>query len=352
MRSLGTTPTSGAAPGSGHARPEQAAADDSAAGPVLGHSAARSPLTGSPLSDEAGHVAAGAPLSDAQHRDRTGSGSTFAEPTPFDADRFRSTWAAPSPAGRPEQVDDGLLAVDPAGGDDPADRSARADDPLTRSVHPGATAARADDPLAEAPPFRSFRPRPAAESAPDTANRADDSPAGGGEQPDGAAGQQSLATHNAALHSAGLPSLQDTLATGRRARGDEPAAPDDQPAPVPGGRRARRAAEVSDDDLELTAPSRRPGDVEQTRITVWDAATVGQYREEWYDVKAQFVDDPTAALARARELLTGAVHELSEALLAERDELDPSRQGSAPDTEGMRVALRGYREFLDRILSL
>ncbi len=42
----------------------------------------------------------------------------------------------------------------------------------------------------------------------------------------------------------------------------------------------------------------------------------------------------------------------AEALLAERDELDPLRSTPSPDTESMRVAMRRYREFLDRILAL
>ncbi len=69
-------------------------------------------------------------------------------------------------------------------------------------------------------------------------------------------------------------------------------------------------------------------------------------------MKAEFVDDPVTALTRAHDLLTDAVNELTEVLLAERDELDPLRGTDTPDTESMRMAMRGYREFLERILSL
>ena len=59
-----------------------------------------------------------------------------------------------------------------------------------------------------------------------------------------------------------------------------------------------------------------------------------------------------AALTRAHDLLTEAVNELTESLLAERDGLDPLQTTSTPDTESMRMAMRGYREFLDRIMAL
>ena len=96
----------------------------------------------------------------------------------------------------------------------------------------------------------------------------------------------------------------------------------------------------------------RPGDVGQTRVMFFDDEAIQQFHVEWHDVKAQFVDDPVTALTRARDLLTEAVHELTGSLLAERDQLDPLRVSSTPDTESMRMAMRNYRDFLDRILAL
>jgi hypothetical protein len=96
----------------------------------------------------------------------------------------------------------------------------------------------------------------------------------------------------------------------------------------------------------------RPGDVVESQIAFWDDEAVTHFRSQWHEVKAEFVDDPVAALTRAHDLLTEAVNELTESLLAERDELDPLQTTSTPDTESMRMAMRGYREFLDRILAL
>ncbi|WP_430779905.1 hypothetical protein [Actinoplanes sp. G11-F43] len=86
--------------------------------------------------------------------------------------------------------------------------------------------------------------------------------------------------------------------------------------------------------------------------SVWDEDAARHFRAAWHEVKAEFVDDPVTALTRAHDLLTDAVNELTEVLLAERDELDPLRGNGTPDTESMRMAMRGYREYLERILSL
>jgi hypothetical protein len=122
-------------------------------------------------------------------------------------------------------------------------------------------------------------------------------------------------------------------------------------------RRGRRAAPDDDDDEpEAQYPREdqplRPGDVAEGHIAFWDDDATRHFRAAWHEVKAEFVDDPVRALTRAHDLLTDAVNELTEALLAERDELDPLRGTATPDTESMRMAMRGYREFLDRILSL
>ena len=149
----------------------------------------------------------------------------------------------------------------------------------------------------------------------------------------------------------------------------------DETTPADAGRKAaatadtdRTSAEIGRDDPATTggpvdADARpdaeeksdaplRPGDVEETLIAFWDDKAIERFRGEWHEVKADFVDDPVAALTRAHDLITEAVDDLSEALLAERDQLDPLRTTSTPDTESMRMAMRGYREFLDRILAL
>ncbi|WP_433829418.1 hypothetical protein ACQP2E_08085 [Actinoplanes sp. CA-015351] len=109
----------------------------------------------------------------------------------------------------------------------------------------------------------------------------------------------------------------------------------------------RRTGRRSSRDEESPAAE----EIEISR-TVWDEDAARHFRAAWHEVKAEFVDDPVNALTRAHDLLTDAVNELTEVLLAERDDLDPLRGTGTPDTESMRMAMRNYREFLERILSL
>jgi hypothetical protein len=144
----------------------------------------------------------------------------------------------------------------------------------------------------------------------------------------------------ATVPTSGIPSLakQPVPAAGRRATDLEDA--DSLP-------RAGRS-----EDKPASSGPLKPGDVQISQIAFWDEEAITHFRKQWHEVKADFVDDPVAALTRAHDLLTEAVNELTEALLAERDELDPLDGKATPDTESMRMAMRGYRDFLDRILAL
>ncbi|MEV1287596.1 hypothetical protein [Micromonospora sp. NPDC049679] len=102
----------------------------------------------------------------------------------------------------------------------------------------------------------------------------------------------------------------------------------------------------------MPATGLRPGDVAESPIAVWSEERAQSYRDQWHDVKAIFVDAPEEAVAQAQALVADAVHALAETLLAEQMNLDPRRQSLSPDTETLRMAMRRYRDFLDRVLAL
>jgi hypothetical protein len=97
---------------------------------------------------------------------------------------------------------------------------------------------------------------------------------------------------------------------------------------------------------------RAPGDLDESAIALWPDGTAERLREQWRDLQVRFVDDPTGAVAGAKDLVTEAVQDLADALLAAQAELDPYKSTDRADTESMRVAMRRYREFLDRVLAL
>jgi hypothetical protein len=77
------------------------------------------------------------------------------------------------------------------------------------------------------------------------------------------------------------------------------------------------------------------------------------FRDRWRDVQLRFVDDPRGAADDAAALIDEAVDALANSLRSQKDQLaGAAATDSAHDTEQLRVRLRSYRDFLDRLLDL
>lgn len=109
----------------------------------------------------------------------------------------------------------------------------------------------------------------------------------------------------------------------------------------------REAAEAGD-KTELM-----PGDVpDEPASALFDPGAAESFRNRWQRVQMQFVDDPRSAAEQARALVDDVFAALREALTNQRGALDDWQSGQSGDTEQLRVAVRRYRDFLNRMLGL
>lgn len=79
------------------------------------------------------------------------------------------------------------------------------------------------------------------------------------------------------------------------------------------------------------------------------------FRAHWDEVQIGFVDDPLQSVKRADELVAQVMTSLAATFARERAQLENfmATQGQGgPDTENLRVALRRYRSFFQRLLTL
>jgi hypothetical protein len=82
-----------------------------------------------------------------------------------------------------------------------------------------------------------------------------------------------------------------------------------------------------------------------------NAAT--DFRLRWNRVQRDFVDDPTAAVRAADELVAQVTESLTETFARHRSALEQCLdQTDAATTETLRIALRQYRSFFERLLSI
>ncbi|MEU2701413.1 MULTISPECIES: hypothetical protein [Micromonospora] len=92
------------------------------------------------------------------------------------------------------------------------------------------------------------------------------------------------------------------------------------------------------------------GAVPADAATLFAPEAAQGFRDRWRDVQLRFVDDPRAAVGEAESLVEEAIEALSTALREQRTRLGAWQESGSTDTEQLRVAVRGYRDFLDRVL--
>jgi hypothetical protein len=76
------------------------------------------------------------------------------------------------------------------------------------------------------------------------------------------------------------------------------------------------------------------------------------YGSRWNSVKGEFVDEPRRAVADADALVGELLDELQELFKAQRSDIERGLDADETSTEDLRLALRRYRSFFDRLLSI
>ena len=77
------------------------------------------------------------------------------------------------------------------------------------------------------------------------------------------------------------------------------------------------------------------------------------YRGRWDKVQTSFVDEPRSAVEHADSLVANVVKRIAEQFASEREQLEKQwDRGENINTEDLRQALKRYRAFFDRLLTV
>jgi len=98
-----------------------------------------------------------------------------------------------------------------------------------------------------------------------------------------------------------------------------------------------------------TAQAATPAAAAATLLASVDAESV---RRQFLDIQAGFVDEPRQAVQQAGELVDDLVRQVTQSLTAERERLQGNLSAGTTSTEDLRLALRAYRAYVDRLLGL
>ncbi|MGW1893456.1 hypothetical protein ACWCP6_24885 [Streptomyces sp. NPDC002004] len=133
--------------------------------------------------------------------------------------------------------------------------------------------------------------------------------------------------------------------------------PPGAPAPAAGeptrsgarGTAARRTEEPPGDPAPHTSPHADAEDEESQRLLTPDDED--GFRARWREIQNRFVDDPPQAVDAADGLVADVMQRLAETFADHKHGLEEQwKRGEQADTEELRLALRHYRSFFNRLL--
>jgi cytoskeletal protein RodZ len=169
--------------------------------------------------------------------------------------------------------------------------------------------------------------------------------------------------HSTAAERLGGPSeAEEASATSTEEAPDEEAADEEAAdeeaadAKAPDEAPDEEAADAKAPDEEV--PDEKAADTKaadtngHANVTLIDPDRAESYRGRWKELKGDFVDEPRTAVRGANELVGEVLDELEQLFRRQRDELEAGLDSDDTSTEDLRQALRKYRSFFDRLLSV
>jgi hypothetical protein len=122
------------------------------------------------------------------------------------------------------------------------------------------------------------------------------------------------------------------------------------------------ATQMPTDQLEISR-DRQPPETPSKIVAVtkegealaplFPAAVADDFRSRWSAVQGGFVDDPGQAVRHGDELVSEVLKSLADSFSGQRAKLEgQENQTDKASTEDLRIALRRYRAFFERLLSL
>jgi hypothetical protein len=92
---------------------------------------------------------------------------------------------------------------------------------------------------------------------------------------------------------------------------------------------------------------------QEPNVPLFVPSDTQDFRSRWERIQSGFVDEPRTAVVKADELVANAIKRLAEVFATERHNMEAEwDKTDNVSTEDLRIALRRYRSFFDRLLSV
>jgi len=115
---------------------------------------------------------------------------------------------------------------------------------------------------------------------------------------------------------------------------------------------ADRPSSTADVAKDLERP-RAEGSSDDAAGALFQQDEANDFRKRWTDIQTGFVDEPRRSVEQADALVAEVIKRLASSFAEERSRLEGQwGRGDDVSTEDLRVALKRYRAFFDRLLNV
>ena len=119
--------------------------------------------------------------------------------------------------------------------------------------------------------------------------------------------------------------------------------------------RIERKEQRTEERMEQRVPERRsPVDTINDELEpLFEEEAARKFRSRWLTIQSKFVDDPRDSVKQADELVADIIKDVTMSFADRRIGLEKQwNSGENISTEDMRVTLKRYRSFFERLLTL
>jgi hypothetical protein len=105
--------------------------------------------------------------------------------------------------------------------------------------------------------------------------------------------------------------------------------------------------------LPRTSPPAKRRLARRSSMLLFAVDEAEMFRSRWLDIQTSFVDEPGGSVEQADLLVAEVMRQLAKTFAQKRSKLELQlTKGEEISTEELRMALRRYRSFFDRLLSI
>lgn len=111
--------------------------------------------------------------------------------------------------------------------------------------------------------------------------------------------------------------------------------------------------QVVDEGTEKNRPAADATTSEEDFAPLFENNEAEKFRTHWLEIQSRFVDDPTVAVKEADDLVADVIKNITRTFSDKRLGLENQwKRGDKVSTEDLRVAMKSYRSFFNRLLTL